>query len=501
MTQSKFDNSVWPSVEQIRRGWESQPQEFNYECTVEGNIPNEISGSFFRNGPGLLEVYGTPLVHPIDGDGMVCSVSIKDGRAHFRSKYVATKEYTAEKAEQKALYRGMMGTNPVDDWKESLERQLKDEKVPDQPKFKNPSNTNVYFWGGKLLACWESGLPYSLDPVTLETIGRDNLGGALDESNCLAAHFRYDSVHDRLVTFSLRLSLRKSTRLFIHEFDRQWNLVKQQIVEIEQYNYAHDFLLTDNYYVFHHTPFYNFTADNLMKIATMQHGPGQTMQYYPEVPSGMVVIPRYPAPGREGQFKFFKCEPFHIYHHINAYETETGITFSSVCLGEAFTMEFEGKFSLFNASAAPGRVYSFDINLALDTMTWKQVDGCSCEFPTSNISMTGKPWRYAYLMAAEAGKPEIPYQEVIKFDTAQSNRQVWSARSESGVIGEPVFIPHPEGKEEDDGWVIVQMYCCKTHKTQFVLLDARDLSAGPIARIHLNYHIPYGFHGTWSTLQ
>ena len=25
----------------------------------------------FRNGPGLLEVYGTPLVHPIDGDGMV----------------------------------------------------------------------------------------------------------------------------------------------------------------------------------------------------------------------------------------------------------------------------------------------------------------------------------------------------------------------------------------------------------------------------------------------
>ena len=55
----------------IRRGWESQPEEFNYECKVEGTIPREISGTFYRNGPGLLDVYGTPLVHPIDGDGMV----------------------------------------------------------------------------------------------------------------------------------------------------------------------------------------------------------------------------------------------------------------------------------------------------------------------------------------------------------------------------------------------------------------------------------------------
>lgn len=85
-------------------------------------------------------------------------------------------------------------------------------------------------------------------------------------------------------------------------------------------------------------------------------------------------------------------------------------------------------------------------------------------------------------MAAEADKPEIPYQEVIKFDRALNNRQVWSARSEFGIIGEPVFIPSRNPKDEDDGWVIVQMYSCQTHHTQFVLLDAQDLSSGPIAR-------------------
>lgn len=58
---------------------------------------------------------------------------------------------------------------------------------------------------------------------------------------------------------------------------------------------------------------------------------------------------------------------------MNAYEEGDTILFSSVCLGKDFTMDFEGKFSLFNASVAPGRVYSFEINLTLDSITWQQV--------------------------------------------------------------------------------------------------------------------------------
>ena len=158
------------------------------------------------------------------------------------------------------------------------------------------------------------------------------------------------------------------------------------------------------------------------------------------------------------------------------------LQFTSVCLGKDFTMEFENKSSLFNASAAPGRVYSFNIDLKKKKMKWEKVDDCSCEFPTINVEYNSKDFRYAYLMAAEANNPVIPYQEVIKFDRYQKNRQVWSCRKEQGVIGEPVFIPRENGKSEDDGWVIVQMYQCYNHHTQFVLLDAKDLSSGPIAR-------------------
>ena len=51
---------------------------------------------------------------------------------------------------------------------------------------------------------------------------------------------------------------------------------------------------------------------------------------------------------------------------------------------------------------------------------------------------------------------------------------------------------------EDDGYVLVQLYVPETHTTEFVVLDAQRVDAGPLARIKLRHHIPYGFHGTFT---
>src|SRR3990167_2572787 len=242
----------------------------------------------------------------------VCAVRLNNGKAHFTSKYVGTDEYNAEKEMQKCLFRGMMGTMPEPDWEESLKKYLhSNESI--RMKFKNPSNTNVYYWGGKVLACWESGLPYALDPITLKTLGKDTLGGALAEASCLAAHFRYDVKNNLLVTFSLRLSLSGNTKIYIHEFDENWRIVNQHKLSWENYYYAHDFLLTENYFIFHHSPFYNLKMENVAKIAMQQESPGKLMRYYPEIPSGMILVPRDKS--KLNEQKFFECEPFHIYHH------------------------------------------------------------------------------------------------------------------------------------------------------------------------------------------
>ena len=50
----------------VKRGWYSAPKEFDYwvpQADIEGEIPRSLRGTFLRNGPGLLEVYGKKLVH------------------------------------------------------------------------------------------------------------------------------------------------------------------------------------------------------------------------------------------------------------------------------------------------------------------------------------------------------------------------------------------------------------------------------------------------------
>ncbi|EER18632.1 cartenoid oxygenase, putative, partial [Perkinsus marinus ATCC 50983] len=77
-----------------------------------GKIPLDIRGTFIRNGPGVLEVYGEELRHPIDGDGLVVALAFRDGKAHLRSRFVSTFSHVEEEAAGRMLYPGQMGSEP-----------------------------------------------------------------------------------------------------------------------------------------------------------------------------------------------------------------------------------------------------------------------------------------------------------------------------------------------------------------------------------------------------
>jgi all-trans-8'-apo-beta-carotenal 15,15'-oxygenase len=64
-------------------------------------------------------------------------------------------------------------------------------------------------------------------------------------------------------------------------------------------------------------------------------------------------------------------------------------------------------------------------------------------------------------------------------------------------MGEPLFVPRPQGQGEDDGWLIGVLYAGDRQCCDVVILDGRDLSAGPVARLRLPHHIPYGLHGSF----
>ena len=90
-------------------------------------------------------------VAAIDGDGMVCALTFKDGRVHFRSKFVSTKHRREESEKQNFIYMGQMGTRATGVLAETANTvwNLLQGKFP-KIKFRNPSNTNSFYWGGKV---------------------------------------------------------------------------------------------------------------------------------------------------------------------------------------------------------------------------------------------------------------------------------------------------------------------------------------------------------------
>jgi all-trans-8'-apo-beta-carotenal 15,15'-oxygenase len=203
-------------------GYESLNQEFDYWIDdVEGQIPPELQGTLFRNGPGLLDVNGQRIHHPFDGDGMISRISFVDGRAHFRNCFVKTAGYLAEKQAGKILHRGVFGTQKSGGWLANIF----------DFKLKNIANTNVIYWGDKLLALWEAAEPHLLDPYTLETLGKEYFHGVLSIGEAFGAHPRFDPSCEQdngapcLVNFSIKPGL--STKITIFELNLAGEVVRK----------------------------------------------------------------------------------------------------------------------------------------------------------------------------------------------------------------------------------------------------------------------------------
>ena len=49
-------------------------------------------------------------MHPFDGDGMITALTIQNGTAIFRNRFVRTNTYNKERKAKKILARGAFGT-------------------------------------------------------------------------------------------------------------------------------------------------------------------------------------------------------------------------------------------------------------------------------------------------------------------------------------------------------------------------------------------------------
>jgi len=479
------ENQPRYSHEDWRRGYQSQPNETAYWIDdIEGEIPAELTGTVLRNGPGLLEIGETPVAHPFDGDGMISAIAItKDGRAHFQNRYVRTEGYVAEQKAGKPLYRGVFGTQKPGGWLANIF----------DTNVKNIANTNVIYWGEKLLALWEGANPHRLEPHTLQTIGLDNLGGLLKPRGEFAAHPRIDPAcafdgGDRcLVNFGIEAGVSSTVKTY--EFAPDGSLLRRHARSVPGFAFMHDMAITPRLAIFCQNP----VRLNPLPFLFGLCGVGECIDFDPSSPTKIYLFPR-----EGGEPEVYETDPCFIFHHANAWEEGDEVVLDSICYASLFQLEEKTDFlDVDFDKIPPGELWRFRIDRATGQVRRETIESRCCEFPTLHPDRVGRPYRYLFIGAADLPTGNAPLQAVLKLDLETGDRQIYSV-APRGFGGEPLFVPRPGGEAEDDGWILILVYEADRHRSSLHILDARDIEAGPIAKLNLRGHIPYALHGSFT---
>jgi len=435
------------------------------DLEVIGEIPRDLNGTFYRNGPN--PAYEPPgRYHWFDGDGMIHAISIRDGRASYRNRYVLNDGLKEERAAGKAIYPGLLGMKPSE-----------------MPAFKTTSNTNIVYHAGKLLALVESSLPTAMQPCTLETIGPYDFGGKL--MGAMTAHPKLDPETGEMLFFGYAPF---PPYLQYHAVDRSGALVRSEVIDVEWPSMIHDFAITKDYVVFILCPIV-FSFEEIARS-------GSIFAWKPELGTRIGVMPRT---GGNADVRWFSTDSCYVFHPMNAYVEEDELVLDVARYDQLLFMNPK-------AARDPGwrdknvaRLHRWRLDLKGGGIKSVPLDDRDGEFPRVDERLVGRKHRFGYMAATgpEGNGNALPvWSAVHKYDLQRGTSETRQYGPANGV-SEPLFVPRRPDAAEDDGYVLVLHYDQARNASEFDILDARNIGGEAIARVRIPHRVPYGFHGNW----
>ena len=125
----------------------------------------------------------------------------------------------------------------------------------------------------------------------------------------------------------------------------------------------------------------------------------------------------------------------------------------------------------------------------------EQLEDRSIEFPRVRPDLVSKSNQFGYALASSNSK-KPDFKEIVKYDFVNDSSEVYEYGS--GNFGaEPVFVPSEGANDEDEGYLLSLVYDQETDKSDLIILNAQEVSSGPLAKVHLPQRVPFGFHGDW----
>lgn len=455
--------------------WRPSTTQTTYEVTdIEGEVPRELCGTLYRNGPSqqMLPAEGYQALHLFDGDGMVHAFRMDEGRVFYTGRVVEHPCYVREKAEGRFCMDtiGVRAEDPVE-------------------PFRVQPNTNVVFHGGKLMAMVENSFPFEIDRYSLAPIGTNDFGGKMLGMS-VTAHPKIDGRTGQMVIHGYQPF---EPYLQFYQLEADGSCAIAEAVDAPYAVMAHDIAITEHYAIF------VWGAIHFDGAAIMSGGGfNSAIQWKPEL--GLRFGVRRREPGAPTKW-FTAPTPGYIFHPGNAYE-ENGKIVMDACtyldggaLLDSLGTWRSGKVRE-NFAAKP---FLYELDLATGKCSERQLDDRGAEFPRLDDRLVGYKNRYGYaaLDRSSRGDLEGTWSTLVRYDRQGGPMSVhdfgrWQWPSE------PVFVPRSADAAEDDGFVLCTVYDGPVDGSYLAILDAKNMAGAPLAKCRLEHRIPMGFHGNFA---
>ncbi|MDB2438575.1 carotenoid oxygenase family protein [Hellea sp.] len=433
---------------------------------VSGTMPKGLSGTFYRNGPAVFERSGFRMNHWFDGDGMVQRFHMSAGSVSHTGRMVETELYLNNEKEGR-ITGGGFGTvvpNPAP------------MKGPDSV---NQGNTSVLPIGGELLALWEGGSAHRLDQVTLETKGPKSWGNDL-QGMPFSAHPKVD-VDGTIWNFGQDVF---GKQLVLYRIKPSGELHSVKLIKDVPGGMIHDFCITDRHLI--------FVAPSFRAVRNSDTYLGR-FKYQKDAAQHVVVLEKDDLTARRD----FELPPGFQFHYGNAYTEANGDIHFSVCTGDDRFVTQGAKDVLRGKVPADSPVNLCHALLKADgsaKITETISEMADHEFPQFNPRFVGRKARYLYTVG-RSHKNRPGQSAVLKHDLQTGDIQSHDYGAKT-FAEEHLFVPG-SGSAEDAGWLVGTTLDYGAKVTRLNVLDARNISDGPVAVFELPYTLPLGFHGTW----
>lgn len=433
------------------------------DLEVIGTIPDDLQGNFLRIGPNPYYVPDEEKYHIFDGDGMVHGVHFHDGTADYRNRFIDSVGLREEREKGHWIYPGM---NMYGDLIAKGE----------MPKSKNTGNTAMVYHQGQLYALMEGAKPYKLSLPDLATEGETDFDGTLTHN--FTAHPKVDVNSGEMLTFGYSPMPPFLTYSVINP---EGKAVHTKEITIPKGIMMHDFAITENYSIFPDLPL-TFDFEKLMKGESM-------IGWEPENGCRIGIMPRM---GDDSSIRWFDIEESFLFHVSNSWEEGDEVIFQA-CRSNRGGIEASDEGPMEDQY---GQLHEWRFNMKTGEVISKALDrDYHCDFPRIHDDYMGRKNRFLYAARFRIGDQAV-FDGEMKYDNETGELQVHDFGPDK-ESGEAIFAPKIGGVDEDDGYVICFVYDKTEGTSECHVIDAKNFTGEPVARIKIPTRVPHGFHAGW----